>query len=230
MSAAERRDRLIDAAIAVMARDGVPNTTTRAIVAEAGMQIGVFHYCFRSKDELIGEVARTINERSIDAVGEVLARTDDPAELIQGCVEAYWRRVESDPLEFQLIFELTHFALRQEGWRDGARAKREENVEAVSALLTAIAEKGSFTWRSPMEVLARYVLATLEGITFQWVVHRDAACAELLFATLVDWLYADAGLPAAACRRTVTPAPLGGGGVTVRASGGAGNRGAVHDG
>lgn len=198
MSAAERRDKLVDAAIAVMAREGVPNTTTRAIVAEAGMQIGVFHYCFRSKDELIGEVARTISERSIAAVGEVLARTDDPAELIEGCVDAYWRRVQRDPLEYQLIFELTHFALRQEGWDEPTRAKRERNIEAVAALLTVIAEKGAFTWRSPMEVLARYVLATLEGITFQWVVHREAERAEQLFATLVDWLYADAGLDTAA--------------------------------
>ena len=43
MSAADRRDKLVDAAIAVMSREGVANTTTRAIVAEAGMQIGVFH-------------------------------------------------------------------------------------------------------------------------------------------------------------------------------------------
>jgi AcrR family transcriptional regulator len=198
MSAAERRDKLIDAGIAVMSREGVANTTTRAIVAEAGMQIGVFHYCFRSKDELIGEVARTISERSIAAVGEVLARTDDPAELIEGCVEAYWRRIQRDPREYQLIFELTHFALRQEGWDLPTREKREQNIEAVAALLAVIAEKGSITWRSPIDLVAQYVLATLEGITFQWVIHRDAECAERLFATLVDWLYAEAGLPAAA--------------------------------
>ncbi|HET6560401.1 MAG TPA: TetR/AcrR family transcriptional regulator [Marmoricola sp.] len=195
MSAADRRDKLVDAAIAVMSRDGVASTTTRAIVAEAGMQIGVFHYCFRSKDELIGEVARTINNRSFEAVGDVLARSSDPAELIRGCVDAYWQRIEQEPLEHLLIFELTHFALRQAGWDSAARAQRDSNVDAVRALLTEIAEKGSLTWRSPMDLLARYVLATIEGITFQWLVQRDEACAKELFAKLVEWLYDEAGLP-----------------------------------
>ena len=194
MSAAERRDKLIDAAITVMSRDGVAHGTTRAIVAEAGMQIGVFHYCFRSKDELIGEVARTINKRSFGAVEEVLARTDDPAELIRGCIDAYWQHVLKDPLEALLIFELTHFSLRQPGWESAARASRTGNIESVQALLAVVAGKAAFEWRSPVDVLARYVLATIEGITFQWVVHRDVAWAEELFGQLVHHLYDEAGL------------------------------------
>ncbi len=194
MSAAERRDKLVDAAIAVMSREGVPNTTTRAIVAEAGMQIGVFHYCFRSKDELIGEVARAISARSFGAVGEVLERSDDPAELIRGCVDAFWEHIEQDPLAWLLIFELAHFSLRQPGWEFAARANRTRNIDAVAGLLVVVAEKGSLEWRSPIDVLARYVLATIEGITFQWLVHRDPECAQQLFGKLVDHLYDEAGL------------------------------------
>ena len=194
MSVADRREKLIDAAIAVMAREGVANATTRAIVAEAGMQIGVFHYCFRSKDELIGEVARTISARSFGAVGEVLERSDDPAELIHGCVDAFWQYIEKDPHQWLLIFELTHFSLRQPGWESAARANRTRNIDAVTALLTVVAEKGSIEWRSPVDLLARYVLATIEGITFQWLVHRDAGTARDLFAKLVDHLYDEAGL------------------------------------
>ena len=43
----ERRQQLVEAAIRVMARDSVAQATTRAIVGEAGMPLGVFHYCFR---------------------------------------------------------------------------------------------------------------------------------------------------------------------------------------
>jgi AcrR family transcriptional regulator len=196
MPVADRREKLIDAAIAVMARDGVANATTRAIVAEAGMQIGVFHYCFRSKDELIGEVARAISARSFGAVGEVLDRTDDPAEVIRGCVDAFWQHIEKDPLAWLLIFELTHFSLRQPGWEAAARANRTRNIDAVAGLLLAVAEKGSLEWRTSIDVLARYVLATIEGITFQWLVHREPDCAQELFGKLVDHLYDEAGLAA----------------------------------
>jgi AcrR family transcriptional regulator len=194
MSVADRREKLIDAAIAVMAREGVANATTRGIVAEAGMQIGVFHYCFRSRDELIGEVARAISARSFGAVGEVLERTDDPAELIRGCVDAFWRHIENDPLAWQLIFELTHFSLRQPGWESAARANRTRNIDAVAGLLMVVGEKEAVQWRSPVELLAPYVLATIEGITFQWLVHREADTARELFAHLVDHLYDEAGL------------------------------------
>src|SRR3954452_25299425 len=107
MSAAERRAILIDAAIAVMSREGVPHTTTRAIVAEAGMQIGVFHYCFRSKEELVLEVMRTISTRAFDAVSEVLTETQDPAELVRRCIAAYWHHIQQAPLEHMPTYELT---------------------------------------------------------------------------------------------------------------------------
>jgi AcrR family transcriptional regulator len=199
MSAADRRDKLIDAAIAVMSREGVANTTTRAIVAEAGMQIGVFHYCFRSKDELIAEVARRINDRSFAAVSEVLSRTDDPSQLIRLCIDAYWRHVDQNPLERLLIFELTNFALRQPAWEQATRAAHRFNIDSLAALLTAVAEAGSFTWRSPVDVVARFVLAHIEGVTFQWLVHRDVEAAGELFDKLVEWLDDEAGLRAPTC-------------------------------
>ncbi|WP_279579831.1 TetR/AcrR family transcriptional regulator [Fodinicola feengrottensis] len=72
MSADERRQDLVAAAIRVLARDGVAKASTRAIVAEAAMPLGFFHYCFRSKQELFMQVIGTINERNrraaIDAV------------------------------------------------------------------------------------------------------------------------------------------------------------------
>ena len=192
--AEQRRRDLVDAAFRTMSQLGIKGATTRAICAEAGVNQSVFHYCFRSKDELIGEVARTINQRSFGAVEEVLARTDDPAELIRGCIDAYWQHVLKDPLEALLIFELTHFSLRQPGWEAAARASRTGNLESVDVLLAMVAGKGGFEWRSPVDVLARYVLATIEGITFQWVVHRDVEWAEELFGQLVNHLYDEAGL------------------------------------
>ncbi|WP_327320490.1 TetR family transcriptional regulator [Streptomyces sp. NBC_01235] len=46
MALKERREELIAAAIRVVTREGVARTTTRSIVREAGMTLGVFHYCF----------------------------------------------------------------------------------------------------------------------------------------------------------------------------------------
>ena len=46
----------------------------------------------------------------------MLRSTSDPVKVISLCVEAYWQHIDRYPLERLLIFELTHFALRQPGW------------------------------------------------------------------------------------------------------------------
>ena len=66
VSADVRRERLVEAAIRVMVRDGVAKATTRSIVAEADMPLGAFHYCFRSKEELLENVIEAISGHTLD--------------------------------------------------------------------------------------------------------------------------------------------------------------------
>lgn len=193
MSAAERRALLVEAAIAVMSREGVAHTTTRAVVAEAGMQIGVFHYCFRSKEELILEVMRTIGRRSFDAVAEVLTHSTDTGELLRLATRAFWTHIEAHPLEHLLTFELTHFALRQPGHEDAATAQYAGYYTGTELFLTAVADVSGCTWATPVDQLARFTLATVEGITIQWLVSRDDAMAVRLLDQLADHLSAEAG-------------------------------------
>jgi AcrR family transcriptional regulator len=177
MSVDQRRSLLIDAAIEVMSREGVANVGTRAIVAEADMTIGVFHYCFRSKDELVVEVLRTINQRSFAAVGEILSRGDDAADLLQAGIQAYWDHIKAHPTERMLIFELTQYSLRNPEWRGAANEQYETYFQGMQAFLEAVAAKSGITWRSDVSVLSRWVLANLQGITIQWLVSRDAEIA-----------------------------------------------------
>ncbi len=194
MSVAERRAALVEAAIVVMQRDGVARTTTRAIVAEAGMQIGMFHYCFASKDELILQVMRTINERSFQAVREVLGRSTDASELIDLALTAYWTHLEQDPLEHLLTYELTQYAIR-EGTPQAATGQYDSYVAGLSGFLSALAAAGGVQWRTPVELLARFVLAMIEGLTLQWIVSRDSTMARRLLVELGAHLRRDADLP-----------------------------------
>jgi AcrR family transcriptional regulator len=197
MTAEERRGELIVAAIAVMSRNGVAHTTTRSIVAEAGMQIGVFHYCFRSKGELMQEVMRTINEDSFAGVGDVLAKGQDPSELIRNVVDAYWSHVRAKPQQHQLAFELTHYALRQPGEEAAVKAQYAQYRGVIEGFLRTVGGVGGVTWRSPLDVLSRLVLAILEGVAIQWLVDHDDAMARKLLDELVAWLHREAGLTGA---------------------------------
>jgi AcrR family transcriptional regulator len=193
MSVTERRGLLVDAAIKVMAREGVPNTTTRMIVAEAGMQIGVFHYCFRSKEELVLEVMKTITDRNFEAVGRAIDETSQPAELIALALDAYWAHIQRNPMEHLVTYELTHHALRRAGGE--AQAQYRSYIDGMEAILNVAAASGGFGWRTPVPTLARYILAVIEGITFQWLVDRDDAAASAVLRELRQQLHQMADLP-----------------------------------
>ena len=60
MPVAERREQLIEAAITVASRDGIEAATVRAVAAEAGVSLGVVHYCFQDKSELMRAMAHAI--------------------------------------------------------------------------------------------------------------------------------------------------------------------------
>ena len=69
MSADARRAELLQAALRVMSRDGIAAGTTRAIVAEAGMPLATFHYCFRSRNELLRELITLLTSQEQEAIG-----------------------------------------------------------------------------------------------------------------------------------------------------------------
>ena len=52
----QRRVQLVEAAVRVLARDGVVGATSRRIADEAGVPVGTVHYCFGDKDELFAAV------------------------------------------------------------------------------------------------------------------------------------------------------------------------------
>lgn len=193
MSAHDRREQLVEAAIAVMARDGVARATTRSIVAEAEMPLGTFHYCFRSKEELVEQVIHRINQRSYEAVLPALAEGADLATKIRNGLFAYWSHVEDDPLEHQLTYELTQYALRRSGQDRTARALYQQYLDTCGIFLTVVAEAACVDWTVPIPVIRRYLLAVIEGVTLQWLVDGDGEQARAVLDQLARHLAAMTG-------------------------------------
>ncbi len=173
LSVEERRRALVDAAIRVMARDGVAKATTRAVVNEAGMQLGFFHYCFSSKEELLVVVVETITERSVAAVMSSVAPRRQVADMLREGMRAYWRGVEDDPAIHQLTYELNQYALRQPRLDALARRQYAAYLQATTRFLDAVAAAAGVTWTVPVPVLARQAAVVLDGATLSWLVDRD---------------------------------------------------------
>ena len=179
MSAEERRELLTQAAITVMTREGVARATTRAIASEAKMPLGIFHYAFESKHELLVRVIRTIARRSkgdIDAA--VLTQPDlDLVEVATAGLMAYLDHVVAHPQEHLLTYELTQFALREEGFEGVAHDQYEYYLRENEALLGAFADLMQIEYTVPLPVVSRFAFSLMDGLALNWLALGDEESA-----------------------------------------------------
>ncbi|MEU7015094.1 TetR/AcrR family transcriptional regulator [Streptomyces sp. NPDC046385] len=187
-SADERREQLIDAAIRVMIRDGVAKATTRAVVAEAGLPLGAFHYCFRAKEQLLQSVIERIMLRALDPPAAPPAAELPVDEVVRGTLRAYWERVRRNPDEHLLTYELTQYALRKPGLADVARGQYRHYTEVSLRQLETIAHRSGAEWTLPLPVLTRYGLSALDGLTLNWLIDRDDEAASAALDLYADHL------------------------------------------
>lgn len=172
-----RRELLVDAAIRVMIRDGVAAATTRAIVAEADMPLGAFHYCFRSKQELVEEVIAVITNSHLDRALEAVASEGSLEERLLRGLRAYWDHVVSVPEEHRLTYELTTYAARRPGLNDVAQRQYATYLAAHTTVIEALADAEQITWSVPLPVLARYFTGLIDGLTLLYLNEGDAETA-----------------------------------------------------
>jgi AcrR family transcriptional regulator len=98
------RDRLIGAAIAVLARDGFAQASARAIASEAGGANGLIFYHFGSMDQLLAEVATVLGQRRIERVRAGFGGDDAPAQWASRLSEVI--RTEASSPEGRAVLEL----------------------------------------------------------------------------------------------------------------------------
>ena len=60
LPADERRTQLVESALSIAEQRGVSSVTVRAVAEEAGVSLGVVHYCFESKEALIAAMGETL--------------------------------------------------------------------------------------------------------------------------------------------------------------------------
>jgi AcrR family transcriptional regulator len=79
---ARSRARLIDAALAVFAREGLEAASVNEITREAEMANGTFYLHFRDKDELTSVVALSVAAEIVHEMDEAMADIDDAIERV----------------------------------------------------------------------------------------------------------------------------------------------------
>lgn len=170
---AERREQLIEAALAVASRDGIDAATVRAVAAEAGVSLGVVHYCFQDKDELLRAMAHAITSANLQrSLGE-LPPEAGVADIIDGTIDALWDGIKDSRGSQLLSYELTTSSLRHPELNQVAIEQYRGQWAAAEQVLRGVEQGAGVTFTVPLETLARTVVAVVDGYSLAWLVDGD---------------------------------------------------------
>ncbi|MEU9046931.1 MULTISPECIES: TetR family transcriptional regulator [unclassified Kitasatospora] len=167
--ASERRPQLVQAAIDLMAREGIAAGSTRAIAAELGVAQATVHYTFGTKKDLYRAV---IEQLTAEFIGSVRAASpgDGPfGEQVGALVHALWESSTGEDGRCMLLSEFAALAMRDPDLQEIMRALQYETEGTAVEMITALAEAHGLRLPVPAEEIAVHFLTGFHGLTDRYL-------------------------------------------------------------
>lgn len=185
--------RLIAGTLECLRRYGLRGTTSRAIAAAAGANLGAITYHFGSKDELVAKALLQAIRSWIDPALAVLRQDMDPAARLLAAVEQL-RTTFAEAREMLPVYlEALLAASRSEGLREGVVSLMAEVRAFLSAQLAEQREGGYLPdWIEP-DAMATLLMATADGLGLHAVLGTEGLDVDRVGAQAVQLLLSARG-------------------------------------
>jgi AcrR family transcriptional regulator len=170
MSPKNRREAIVDAALAVARRKGLAATTVRDVAAEMGTSSGLIHHYFDSMDEVLAAAFERVAGEDLAQTEVLLDRAGDPREVLRAFLASY------GPVGDDWAFQLWLDAWAEAARRPVLRATSSRLNLAWAALLErtirAGIAAGEFRCDEPAAAAWR-ILSLVDGLALQVVAHGN---------------------------------------------------------
>jgi TetR/AcrR family transcriptional regulator, regulator of biofilm formation and stress response len=140
----DRREKIADAAIAVVAERGVEGVTHRAVAAAAGVPLGSTTYHFATLDDLLAVTLQTAAEHNVARLREWERALPPDADLAAGLADLVMRGLTEERTQTVVEYELYVAALHRPslrrasmGWDDALVELFASRTDAVTGRLLA---------------------------------------------------------------------------------------------
>ncbi len=193
MSAQDRRDAIVSAALEVMIDKGLASTTVRDVAQRMGTSSGLIHHYFASMDDLLADAFDRAAGQDLAAIGEAMAAGPDAVSRLR-IFFANYTRAEQD-WAFQLWLDAWAEAAR----RPAVRATSQRLNIAWQQLLVGAVRAGiaeGLMFCPDPEASAWRVLSLLDGLALQAVAHQVAIDRADVVSWSIGYAETELGLPA----------------------------------
>lgn len=179
----ERKQQLVDAALALFSEHGYNATRISDICERAGVAKGLFYWYFPTKHDLFGEIVRSMRQRLRRAQGSAMRPDDDPLTRLRDGTVASVRFLA----EHAAFFELIDVQRADPAVRDILRADTKVYVDDVIALVREAQDAGLVVDVDP-KVLATGVLGAVSAFSSAWRSGRLSTDPDELSELVGDWV------------------------------------------
>jgi AcrR family transcriptional regulator len=183
-----RRQQFIDAAVTVVARDGVDGATTRRIAEEAGAPLAALHYCFQTKENLLWAVFEHLAELTRNKI-ELSATQGQSSDAIVSFLL-------SDAIEWVIDTPDANRA-QLEIWFWAERNNAEFAVGMYDMFIDlwkgCLRQAKTPLPEDRLETVTRIMVAVFDGLCMQFVSHGDEAMVRREIETATAMLSAYLG-------------------------------------
>jgi len=185
MTLGDRRQRLLQAAVGVVAQNGVNAATTRAIVASAGMPLASFHHVFESHENLLMQVMIAMMDKDRGIHDGIDLHGDSQFDVVTNALHQHLDDVIVRIDDYQALRELIHHALRN-GQAEIARQWQLTRVQRVRDKLNGYGADRGLRWTMDLARLAGAVVMAADGVAYGYMLSRNADSARAEIEHLVQ--------------------------------------------
>ena len=161
---AKSKQRILDAAFELMARNGYESTSISQIAAKANISKGLLYNYFKSKEDVLETLVYTAFSEGDKLMSEIIAT--EPEETLKNLFKWYFNELRERPELWKLITALSLQVDRFQFLREMVNKKMYEYAEFIGDLL----QKQGIDNPKDEAIL---IGALFDGIGLQYIILRD---------------------------------------------------------
>jgi TetR/AcrR family transcriptional regulator, fatty acid metabolism regulator protein len=166
----DKRERILDAAERVFARQGFFHSRVSEIARDAGVADGTIYLYFKSKDDLLISLFESRMERVNQRMATALANQVTPTDKLMSLVRTHLGLVRDNPA----LAEVLTIELRQSTkfMKEYANPRFGEFLKLVASVVAEGQERGEFVTGVPAPHAARMIFGIIDELALAWLLGR----------------------------------------------------------
>ncbi|EHN09258.1 hypothetical protein PAI11_38980 [Patulibacter medicamentivorans] len=183
----EKADRIVEACLRCLARDGYAATSIASVAREAGIDKRLVLYYHETREQLIERVVQRVGDRLVASVQAATAGIDDPEQRLQVGFDRLWRSLTTDRALLVAWLGLRAEAITDRRLRASAGFLNDRLHELVAEAARS-AEARGLRLRMAVGPLTVLTVAALQGLVLEWLEDGDTPDLRVAIADLQAWL------------------------------------------